>query len=634
MTRKNTSYKASALVITLVFIVLLGLEALMVSMILVRSTGAEGGLRGQNIAVKRGAEIVVDTLKQAIYADIVANGLTPAQAWAKYKRGGSNTTYSNLVSNRYNVVNPESGANDQLGIETSAWIQEMRGNYYHLVGRARQDGVDLITHRWTMITPSCSSIPVATGLTTIAITTYPGALGTEVDPVTGRVFFSNIADDNLTDFSNFYTWHNTTGLSTILPSNRRGVGSHGMQIANDGRIFFGSNSVNNANYQDGFWTWKDNVLSTIVNGLSGPGRFCMSCGKFTQIDKSTGRVYFGTAWQSNVFTWKNNVLTTILDESGGSLGHWTPAGSHIVIGINPEEIFFTDDTSPNWLLHRWTPATGLTTAANLGGSALHPRTAFVQSDGRVWMVDYNSSGKVRSYKTGLGLSTLPGNYNYIEMWDTDRKMWRFSEFADGSVFFSTWASAYIWRPSSPQTVIALPSIGQFSAMSADKTMVAFSEDAVTRMYVWGTSSGLSTVPGTWNYPGYHEALIWSGTENKLYFGGYMSPGRVYSWDAATQQLSTIITSTEGYIGVYSGMSVDRVNGNIIYVGTDDSSAKAWAYSPSGGLTTLVSNRPNPVGFPMFASPLGGVFFGEYNSSGRYYHYHPGGNIGGCSNRTF
>src|SRR5688572_25108696 len=117
------------------FIVLLGLEALVVGLILNRSMGTEAVLRGKNKGARLASEIMLNNLSSVIYADLIANSLTSDQILAKYKRGGTNTVYSTLTPNRYLVVNPESGINEPLGIDTASWIQEKRGDYYHLVAR-------------------------------------------------------------------------------------------------------------------------------------------------------------------------------------------------------------------------------------------------------------------------------------------------------------------------------------------------------------------------------------------------------------------------------------------------------------------------------------------------------------------
>ncbi|MEB3287628.1 MAG: hypothetical protein VKJ04_09005 [Vampirovibrionales bacterium] len=623
---KRFAYKASALVITLVFIVLLGLEALMVSMILVRSTGAEAGLRGQNLQVKRAGELVLDTLKQVIYNDVLSNDLTPAQAWAKYKRGGSDTTYSNLASNRYNVVNPESGANDPLGIETAAWIQEVRGDYYHLVGRARLDGVDIMTNRWVMISPSCvgGGSGAAAGLTTIVTgVSYPGFRSTAVDPVTGRVFFSNVGFGTQTG-KTLWTWHSSTGLSTIV-TNQNGVAGKSIMVADDGRVFFGEGNSS----PDSFWTWKDNILSTLSDGWAGAGRRADDTvpRRLLKLDKRTGRIYWGSAGTGGMATWKNGVMTTI-HSSGPNFMY------NMAIGA-PDEAFFVNGET-GYKIYRWTPATGLTTVFNLSGAGItnYPdAVAGANSNGRVFFGENNSPALAYTYQLGAGLTTLPfqhfyfGHPNYYL--DKNESAW-FHEFATGHVVIADDGGVYTWNPSVPTTLVKLPSNAwSFMRMNHSKTLVAYAEDGgSTTVRVWGPTSGLSTVPGLYAKPGYIEGAAWSYDDRYLYFGGEISPGRFYQWEAATNQLSTIFAGPS-HLGIYGVIATDS-NG-FVYFGPNISGASMYAYSGSTGLTTIVSGLDYPGDISTHENPQGGVYFGQWASPGNFYYYSPGST---CTARTF
>ena len=65
------SFRASALVITLMFIVLLGLEALVVGLLFSRSMVQKRGiLRGKDQSMRRASEIVLNSLSQVIYNDL------------------------------------------------------------------------------------------------------------------------------------------------------------------------------------------------------------------------------------------------------------------------------------------------------------------------------------------------------------------------------------------------------------------------------------------------------------------------------------------------------------------------------------------------------------------------------------
>lgn len=627
--RKNgkCAYRASALVITLMFIILLGLEALVVGIILNRSIGTEAVLRGKNLSTKHAASLALNSLTGVIY-NRAAAGESISSLWAKYKREGSDTSYSILEANRYTTTNPENGLTDSLPIDTAAWIQEYRGFYVHLVGRAKSDDVDLLTHKWILLTP-CTSI--STGLTTIATgLPYPGTRSVVVDPLTGRVFFGAINDDAVV-LSNMYSWHSSTGLSTLLSSSNYGVGSAATAMASDGRVFFGSSQTQddgNTAMNDKFWTWKDNILSTILTGMKGGGRWWINSGEFTTFDSRNDRVYFGTAWQSNIYTWKNNQLSTIQVDTGAATDY-TPAGGRVVLG-DSDEIYFTDNTSGTWKLYRWTPAgpTQMIVDLNALGITGSPWTFASLSDGRIWISEWTGSKRLYTYKTGVGLSTISGSgYAHPAFWEEYPRPGRVHEFANGYAFMTSSTTSYYWNPSSPHVITALGGgQGYSTAINADNTLVAYTDDnTAMNIRVWGPSTGLSTLPGTFDYPGYQEALVWNGNDT-LYIGTGNSPGRFFVWNASTQALSTIISSTVSNLGIYGGVKVDSSSG-YVYVGSESSTGNFYAYQPTTGLITVLSSVTKPGGYigMVGLNPLGGVYFGQRSATGNFYYYNPTSN---------
>ncbi|MDX2084942.1 MAG: hypothetical protein SFZ03_06080, partial [Candidatus Melainabacteria bacterium] len=109
----------------------------------------------------------------------------------------------------------------------------------------------------------------------------------------GRVFFGQRATGN------FYTWHSTTGLSTLV-SNVSNPGAF-EAIAVDqttGRVFWGQDSGTPGN----IWTWHASTgLSVLVTGQSDPG-------DFGNIKAVPGGAYWGTqgAGTARMYYWNSN----------------------------------------------------------------------------------------------------------------------------------------------------------------------------------------------------------------------------------------------------------------------------------------------------------------------------------------
>lgn len=587
----------------------------MVTLVLARDAGQEGTLRGQNISNRQSAELMIESLKTALYQGSKA-GLSPGDLWNKYKRNGSDTTYSTLSDSRYQLLNPENGQNEMLNGQTSAWIQEHRGHYYHIAARVKVGATDITTHRWVQLSPCQSGGTLTTILSGVP---YPGFNATVVDPSDGRVFFGSANNTSVAP-SNLYSWHPSTGLSTIV-SGRPGVGNRSLFMGDDGRVFFGEGPSGN----DTFWTWKAGVLSTVVSGLNGAGRACETCGmlygarggKVAALDKVASRIYVGTQSGGKLYTWKDNVLQTIFN-SGTAAAKMAVGGSNELFWMDKDLLLINQ-------LYRWTPATGTQNVASLIGISLLAQDGFsVTSNGRVFFSILTIGpllAPLGIWQSGTGL-----NLALDRQYQNAVGPANFHEFPSGQVFIGAYGLSGIWSPGAPNNVQLLSNNAP-GGMAFNGNLMAFGDSTANGgVYAWTPSGGLSTITTGIDYPGENEGMLWSG--GKLYFGQRKPNGSLYAWDAQSGALTSIALPNVDNPAIKASIAADA--SGTVYFGSDSAVGGAWAYNESQGLTPIVTNRPSPGVYSMSAHPHGGVYFGEYSSTGNFYYYLPKR----CEDRTY
>ncbi len=218
-------HPGSALIITFIFLIMLSLQVAMISLIAVRGFSEEGVLLTQNISARRSAETALNRLETKLHNFLLTG--TTATAESSFAQGQANAITATTLS----TDNPDGGT-DTMPVTISAWVQERRGDMYHMVGRATSGGVDILMHRWVRV----KVCPSGGALTTIASgIDWPGDASTVASPVDGRVFFGQMKNPG-----NFWTWDPATGLSVIIS----GIAAPGFYATSavspiDGRVFFG-----------------------------------------------------------------------------------------------------------------------------------------------------------------------------------------------------------------------------------------------------------------------------------------------------------------------------------------------------------------------------------------------------------
>ncbi|MDX2084489.1 MAG: hypothetical protein SFZ03_03780, partial [Candidatus Melainabacteria bacterium] len=294
--------------------------------------------------------------------------------------GGSGNFYTwDPATGLSTLVSGRSGLGHQaLGIDTST------GRVYF--GEAGTGGTRFYT--WHS----------STGLSVLFTGVKPGLNSVAVDSVNGRVFFGavNSGDDN------FLTWSAATGVSVLLDS--IGASAEGCTVtsASSGRVFFCDADI--------LYTWHSSTgLSTVKVG--DPLGSDLAMYGTLKID-ATDRVYFGETdiggnhAISRLFTWHSSTgLSTILGGRPDLAGN-----GNIQIDPTTNRVFFgeyDDDSNPiNY--YTWHPSTGLSTLVSARPWIGHGSSAISHLDGRVFF-GQRATGNFYTWHSTTGLSTLVSN---------------------------------------------------------------------------------------------------------------------------------------------------------------------------------------------------------------------------------
>ena len=300
----------------------------------------------------------------------------------------------------------------------------------------------------------------------------PGNRSTFVSPVDGRVTFGETAGAS----SSMWTWHSSTGLSTLVSSgNEPGVGQGWLGVGNPsvsfsstdpGRIYFGE-GVANWGSPSPFMTWKANVLSTInvtAGTLAGYGN---------NHSLADGRVIWGSEY--NAMSYKNGVLSTIISSSS-----WPGEEKSAVDSTG--RYLFTNETATSRMF-TWHESTGLSTIVTV-------------PDNTGWVGVYVSPFD-RFYITGD--ESAPSN---IYTWK-----------------LSTGLSTFVTSVYGPGTGGA--------AVSSTTGRVYFGSFA-DRLWTWHETTGLSTITTAIGDPGMYFGMTVDKQTGTLYFGSAIA-NAFYKW---------------------------------------------------------------------------------------------------------
>lgn len=331
-----------------------------------------------------------------------------------------------------------------------------------------------------------------------------------------------------------WQWSESGGLSTIIEDYFDTPAWESIiHIAEDNRIYlpeFGSSA--------NVYTWHQSTgISTIVSGVRYPGRFSMVLGP------ATDRLYFGQdnngegGPNSHVWTYHPSTgLSTVIDTLS------TGAGGSLVVGPDDRVHFNAFDQST---LYTWHPATGLSTISGMGGTrrmavshsgyvsaSKNGNAEFWQEDaGPIsesapggWNVGYlsiNAQGSGIPY--GFEQSALPTPPTDAS---GDRFVFNYGQ-SGGSPY-----PVYTWAPDTGLSVIIADAdkagIKSIASTAGGWFMVGQDSDP-GNVWIWHKDSGLSTILTSADTPGVRAMIATS--DGRFFFGaGSSTPENFYMWE--------------------------------------------------------------------------------------------------------
>lgn len=596
--------RGSVIIMTLMLIVLLTIEVATISLVGIRSLSQEGVLMGQNSGARRGTEIAIQRLETALYQG-ARGGTSLATLFNQYKLSGSLSTYSNAST--LALTNPETGASDTTSSNTriSSWIQERRGYYFHLVGRAQVGLVDLLSHKWVFINPCFSS---GTGVlsTIVSNAVTPGFASARVDS-SGRVVFGEGSAG-----SKLWSWK--AGVLSTLLTGITAVGYQSLLVDGNDRFYFGVGT----NTYGHMYTWKSGVLSTLTpSTISGPG-YSYDNGSPAMALDSNKTFYFSAGNDGGrIYTWSSttNKLSTILG-----------TGSGVYKAIQtalPGRIFFHLEGSP--YVHTWSQSTGLSTSgsvtmcSNCTSMNIAPDSSGYADFGDHW---WNNSGNKTSRWVWNSNSNVLTTLTFRTLEDNSGL-----ENVSNTHVFGDWYGVYSWNANVLTTIVTGGDAN--SSLRATPTgRVYFRGNG--NFYTW-LPNVLSTVLNSTNTP-FVSAVV----NERIYFNEYDdNPGRVYTYDPA-YGLSTILASgakpgglgwgeiagrnENRYPAHYASLAVNSA-GRVLFGENIASTATVRSWQPGLGLTTVLTGRSYlGVRSTESSSSSTGFYFGENTNPGNFYYW--------------
>ncbi len=617
--------QGSVMLLVISFIIILTFQLVVIGLLMARGLPEEGILSSKNISARRATEIAIARLVDNLYIYLQNNDAADAET--AFAKNGTD----DLEPQTLKITNPANGSlvNTDPAITISAWVQERRGFYYQIAGRAQTGGIDLISRRWVYLNP-CPANAGGEGniLSTILPSTRrnPGRDSVGVSPIDGRVYF---AQDNGGSSGNIYSWLPTTNvLSTLLSSGVDDPGDYSVAISPvDGRVYFGQEDAPGNVYS---WDPTTRRLSTILpSGVEQPGWRSIDVGP-------DGRVFFGSnepTAVANVWTWDPTTrrLSTILPSGIIEAGEYglkaSPIESRVYFGNNAN--------SPNSGFWTWFNGTLVTIISPCCEDIGYNTTIVSPVDGRVYFGQAASNAGVWTWKSGVLTTIIKPGDGVSNMGDESFGV----SPIDGRVYFgakSSGSRVWTWHAGKLSTLLPQQEGGagvKAMAVSPYDGRVFFGQGTENPGSLWtwkdnGTGAGvLSTILKNYPMPGALSMAV-SPEDGRLFFGAstYPSTGQFFSWHPNTG-LSSLLPSEVYSPGWYS--TAITQDGRV-YFGYNYNPSSFFTWHGDTGLSTLVTGIPNAGSSAVGVSPIDGrVYWGSGTGSYDTYFWtwKPGG--GAC-----
>lgn len=622
--QKRGTRRGSVLLLTLMMIMLMTFEVALVSLVVLRGLGEEGMLASQSIVARRSAETAINQLETQIYTALVSTPRDTVKT--QYALGGSaQGSYNNQV---LQVTDPTTGvtAASNPPVYISAWIDttDTRGNYFHLVGRARSNSVDLLVHRWRWIEPSCVA-----GLRTVLPSpiAYPGADNSLTAWPDGRIFFG------AKNTNNYWTWHPATGLTTLVTSSAPFTQSATFTDPYTYRAYF-AESGNSAR----LWTWSESTGLSVLVPAANTSNFS-STQQRNDLESSyavasDGRMFVGSdGGQHRMYTYKEGSGLSVLVDNATN-GADSPGENSVAVAPDGRVYFGEDDTSGS--VWTWKESTGLTRVIN-GAVTPGDRSMAVGPDGRVFFGEDVSTTNARRFFTWKPGDAADGATAIVVVGDNLTKPGYLSSAVDstGRVFFGGQSTSvdkpfYYWKEGMGATAVELipathgHNVGVAATVISanDRVFIGSDNNNPARVWTWDSVTGLSVLATGLNYAG--SATIAADANGRVFFGEQGSGKAFRTWHKDTG-MTTIISGGTASWGWRWGTTATPYGR--VYFSTDSTTSHMYTWHKDTGLSVISSATGDRYG--QYASVLvnsNGVFaFGQNTTgggTGNMYYYTP------------
>lgn len=576
--------RGSALVLTLVMVLLLSLQVAMISLIALKSLGEGGILPTLHYSAKQGARTAILRLSETLIDELRES--SPDLLSLKYARG-SLTGAPMTTGSTLQINNPDSGSLQDTPVQISAWIAERKGSLYKLAGRAQLGSVDITLYQWKNL-QACH--PNGQLLTLVTERNHPGAHGylsaMAVAP-DGRVVFGERESPG-----NLYTWEEKTGLSVLLTGAAYPASIGGVAVNADGRFVIAEETAPSR-----VWSWRaGEALTTVISN----GQW--AAGMEALLAAEDGSFYLGQYNNpGRIWRWHPSEGLSVL-----ASGINQPGPRSLLVDLVQERVYFGNSVSPGGKYYMWAKATGTLSEVVSSGGRVGFESKDIAPDGRIFMGENRIPGNFYTWKDGV-LQTIVASFGRVYYPNLQVSP------HDGRVFFSdgTTARCFTWSATTGLTTIysnrtcstgirPLPDGGAYLGGWTD------------RLALWKNNNLSVLVSGVSNIA--VENMVLS-SDGWLALGQYGDPG-VFRMYHPTHGLTTLVSSAYRP-GTMFTLAV-APDGRWVF-GEPRDPGMFWSWKPGEALITIATDLRQPGGyFGVQSTPQGWFYFGERAASGNFY----------------
>ncbi|MEB3245785.1 MAG: hypothetical protein VKJ06_07360 [Vampirovibrionales bacterium] len=625
--KKRPASRGLATVLVLSMLILVTIELLVMGLLVSRSMGDEAVLSSQNTVARKAAETAIEQLGQQIQ-NYLLSGNSPDLAVIAFAQGGVNDIDAQALT----VVNPETGSADATAAATiSAWVSDRRGHYFKITSEATLGGVTLQKNRWVLIEP-CDDIGVRRLVEDTAGGVAPNFFYGEIvtDPVNGWTMFQSN--------NNLYVWHAPNTLSALLTM-PHDVAPQILADAATGRFFVTEQTIQSAKTNPHFYTWHPSTgLSTIIIEPN-PASSGSSAIRQTQD---------GTVWLSHV-----GQIIGVGPRGQMRFAAWTPSDGLTISplieffenqGTETSASLYSDrfplDTQSQSIysavdggIFRWSPSGGLTTLLSGGGYFYTFGLQIDETANRLFFVSSTGSSSNHIFNlwspgAGLVTASAPAGFRHHIV---NSSIFSVSAYHPTSSNYITFAShplansgVYRWTGTGAVTQVLAPlSGGDFADFLSQRPIAdRLYFGRLGNLLAWNPSTGITSVgkldSGSLST---NRSQVVTSPAGEVYLtfkplgAAAATPATLYRRNPETGALISIVTNPVNELQGISNEAFDETTDRMYFSMYDG----VFSYLPSAGLTTLLSGADYTDATSVrFNSSTGQLFF--KNASNNVYVY--------------